>query len=71
MLVAAVVRHLGGGTVATKLEAVAAAKVIMKAVRPGPVVEVLLSDDCLHSKSSRVSHMFLTAAIFGRGVGWL
>lgn len=57
-VVPSVCRHVGGGaSVAVKLEAIETVKTVMRTVRPKAVVEVLFSDKCFHSKSSRVSHL--------------
>jgi len=55
-IVPALCRHIGGGDGAlnVRLEAAAAARALMVAVGPGPVVQLALSPLCLGANSSKV-----------------
>lgn len=54
-IVVGLTRHIGGsGSVNLKIETVQAAKALMQVVKPYPVVEVLLTADCIGAKSSKV-----------------
>ncbi|KAG8323381.1 hypothetical protein J6590_006392 [Homalodisca vitripennis] len=64
-VVPGVCRHLGGGaSVAVKLEAVEAVKTLMRTVRPAPIIEVLFSDKCFGSKSSRLRENSLLCLLY-------
>lgn len=55
LVVPAVCRRVGGSSaVAVKLEAMQTARALMMCVRPGPVVDVLLTAPCIGAKSSKV-----------------
>jgi hypothetical protein len=54
-IVVGLARHIGGsGSVNLKIETVQGAKELMQIMKPNPVVEVLLSSDCIGAKSSKV-----------------
>jgi hypothetical protein len=54
-IVVGLARHIGGpGSVNLKIETVQAAKALMQVMKPNPVVEVLLTSDCIGAKSSKV-----------------
>jgi hypothetical protein len=54
-IVVGLTRHIGGyGSVNLKIETVQVAKALMQITKPNPVVEILLTSDCIGAKSSKV-----------------
>jgi hypothetical protein len=54
-IVVGIARHIGGsGCVNLKIETVQVAKELMQIMKPNPVIDVLLSSDCIGAKSSKV-----------------
>jgi hypothetical protein len=54
-IVVGLARHLGGSvSVNLKIEAVQVAKELMLIMKPHPVVQALLTSDCIGAKSSKV-----------------
>lgn len=55
-LVPGLVRHLGpGAPIAVRLEAVIALNMLIRVTHPSPVVNVLFSESCIGSNSSKVN----------------
>jgi hypothetical protein len=54
-IVVGLTRHIGSsGSVNLRMETVQAAKALMQIVKANPVVQVLLTSDCIGAKSSKV-----------------
>ena len=54
-IVIGLTRHIGGaGSVNLKIETAQVAKNLMLIMKPNPVVEILLTPDCIGAKSSKV-----------------
>jgi hypothetical protein len=54
-IVVGLARHIGSsGSVNLKIETVQVAKELMRVTKPNPVVQVLLTSDCIGAKSSKV-----------------
>jgi hypothetical protein len=54
-IVVGLARHIGGAvSVNLKIETVQVAKELMQIMKPSPVVQVLLTSDCIGAKSSKV-----------------
>ncbi|XP_073989452.1 uncharacterized protein isoform X2 [Rhodnius prolixus] len=64
-LVPGVCRHLAGGSpLSARLEAVEAIKTLMRITTPAPVVNVLFSDRCLTSRSSKLRENSLLCLLY-------
>ncbi|XP_023721556.2 uncharacterized protein LOC111872178 isoform X2 [Cryptotermes secundus] len=58
-------RHIGGsGSVNLKIETVQVAKQLMQIMKPNPVIEVLLTSDCIGAKSSKMRENSLLFLIY-------
>jgi hypothetical protein len=54
-IVVGVARHIGGSvSVNLRIEAAQVAKELLRVLKPNPVVQVLLTSDCISAKSSKV-----------------
>ncbi|XP_069682926.1 uncharacterized protein [Periplaneta americana] len=64
-LVVGLTRHIGGsGSVNLKIETVQVAKALMQIMKPNPVVEILLTGDCIGAKSSKMRENSLLFLIY-------